>query len=146
MRSAGQGSLRPAEDRRTLESDVPAYRQGNQQGARSANRNAGHRVHVAERAALRATLIQAAHTDPRISGAALTGSAALDREDRWSDIDLALSVTGPEADVVADWTEGMFAETRAVDHVDLFRAGTRFRVFLLASTLQVDVAFWPQAE
>lgn len=78
---------------------------------------------VAERAALRATL---------------------DREDRWSEIDLALSVTGPEADVVADWTERMSAEARAVDHVDLFRAGTRFRVFPLASTLQVDVAFWAE--
>jgi len=55
-----------------------------------------------------------------------------------------LSVTGPEADVVAGWTERMYAEARAVDHVDLFRAGTRFRVFLPASTLQVDVTFWPQ--
>lgn len=100
---------------------------------------------VAEREQLRATLVAAARADPRISGAALTGSAAADREDRWSDIDLALAVAADPDRVVADWTARMYAEAGAVDHLDLFRAGTRFRVFLLSSTLQVDIAFWPQA-
>lgn len=101
---------------------------------------------VDDREALRAALVDAARADPRINGAAHTGSAAVDREDRWSDIDLALSVAGSEAEVVADWTGRMYAAAGAVDHVDLFRAGTRFRVFLLASTLQVDIAFWPRSE
>jgi hypothetical protein len=33
--------------------------------------------------------VSAAYADPRITGAAATGSAVVGREDRWSDIDLA---------------------------------------------------------
>jgi hypothetical protein len=102
----------------------------------------------ADRESLRDTLVAAARDDPRISAAALTGSAALDREDRWSDIDLALSVEDPgELDgVVEDWSARMHDEHGAVDHVDVWLGATRFRVFLLPSTLQVDIAFWPAAE
>jgi len=46
-----------------------------------------------DRGRLRAVLIAAARADERLSGTALTGSAALDAEDRWSDIDLALGIT-----------------------------------------------------
>jgi predicted nucleotidyltransferase len=102
----------------------------------------------AEREALRETLVAAARDDPRITAAALTGSAALDREDRWSDIDLALSVGDPsEVDgVVEDWSARMYGEHGAVHHVDVWLGATLFRVFLLASTLQVDIAFWPGPE
>jgi predicted nucleotidyltransferase len=101
-----------------------------------------------DRTRLRDALIAAAHADPRITAAALTGSAAVGAEDRWSDIDLALSVAGG-ADpgcVVADWTERMYREGAAVHHLDLYLGETLFRVFLLASTLQVDLAFWPAAQ
>jgi len=47
---------------------------------------------VEDRERLRDELISAAQADTRISAAALVGSAALGREDRWSDIDLALCV------------------------------------------------------
>lgn len=100
------------------------------------------------REGLRETLIAAARQDDRICGAAVTGSAAAGREDRWSDIDLALAVAA-EADaeqVVADWTARMYREHGAVDHLDVWRAGTLFRVFLLADSLQVDLAFWPAGE
>lgn len=102
----------------------------------------------ADRESLRDALVAAARDDPRIGAAALTGSAALDREDRWSDIDLALSVGDPgEVDaVVEDWTARMHDEHGAVDHVDVWLGATLFRVFLLPSTLQVDIAFWPAAE
>jgi predicted nucleotidyltransferase len=103
---------------------------------------------VEERGRLREELISAAHDDARVTGAALTGSAAVGREDRWSDIDLALCVAD-EADharVVADWTELMYREHAAVHHLDVDRGGTLYRVFLLDSTLQVDVSFWPAAE
>jgi predicted nucleotidyltransferase len=102
----------------------------------------------AEREALRDALVAAARDDPRITAAALTGSAALEREDRWSDIDLALSVSDPgEVDgVVGDWSERMYDEHGAVHHVDVRLGATLFRVFLLPSTLQVDIAFWPAAE
>ena len=42
-----------------------------------------------EREGVRTELIAAARSDPRIAGAALTGSGSVGREDRWSDIDAA---------------------------------------------------------
>jgi len=100
------------------------------------------------RARLRDQLVEAAGSDPRITAAALTGSSAAAVEDRWSDIDLALAICD-EADlgeVIADWTDRMYREHGAVHHVDVTRGGTVYRVFLLASTLQVDLAFSPATE
>lgn len=97
-----------------------------------------------ERERLRAELVSAARSDPRVCGAAHTGSAAALRLDRWSDIDLALSLhpdASPEQ-VVADWTQRLYRDHGAVAHIDVMRGATLFRVFLLANTLQVDVAFW----
>jgi hypothetical protein len=42
-----------------------------------------------ERTRIRSELIELAKADKRISGVAITGSLAADREDRWSDVDLA---------------------------------------------------------
>jgi hypothetical protein len=103
---------------------------------------------AAGRRSLREVLVAAARADDRITGAALTGSAARDAEDRWSDIDLAFGISG-DADrgqVVADWTARMYAEHGAVHHLDVTSGATLYRVFLLASTLQVDLAFAPAAE
>jgi predicted nucleotidyltransferase len=102
----------------------------------------------AEREALRDALVAAARDDPRVSAAALTGSAALEREDRWSDVDLALSVEdADELDgVVDDWTARMYDEHDAVHHVDVWLGATLFRVFLIRNTLQVDIAYWPAAD
>ncbi|MEV6240838.1 nucleotidyltransferase domain-containing protein [Lentzea sp. NPDC051838] len=100
---------------------------------------------VSERDQLRRDLVNAADTDPRVIGAALTGSAAVGREDRWSDIDFALSVDGEIDVVVTDWTALMYA-CGAVSHLDVRRGAVLFRVFLMRSTLQVDIAFWPATE
>ncbi|WP_093592955.1 hypothetical protein [Lentzea waywayandensis] len=97
---------------------------------------------VSERDQLRRDLVNAADDDPRVVGAALTGSAAVGREDRWSDIDFALSVEGELDAVVVDWTALMYA-CGAVSHLDVRHGTVLFRVFLMRSTLQVDVAFWP---
>jgi predicted nucleotidyltransferase len=101
-----------------------------------------------ERERLRAELVSQAERDDRIRAAAHTGSAAVGREDRWSDIDLALCIKdGAEIDgVVADWTSRMHREHGAVAHHDVRRGATLFRVFLLGNTLQVDLAFWSSAE
>jgi predicted nucleotidyltransferase len=101
-----------------------------------------------ERTRLRDALIAAARADPSVTAAELTGSAASGAEDRWSDIDVALAVAGgaDQAQVVADWTARMYRECGAVHHVDVYRGDILFRVFLLADTLQVDIAFWPEAE
>jgi predicted nucleotidyltransferase len=101
-----------------------------------------------ERERLREGLVSAAYADTRITGAAVTGSAAVGREDRWSDIDLALCVAA-DADlrqVLADWTDRMYRQHAAVHHVDVTRGVALYRVFLLVSTLQVDLAFWPATE
>lgn len=101
-----------------------------------------------QRERLRKELVSAAYADTRVTGAAVTGSAAVGREDRWSDIDLALCVAA-DADgeqVLADWTDRMYREHAAVHHVDVTRGVALYRVFLLTSTLQVDLAFWPAAE
>jgi predicted nucleotidyltransferase len=101
-----------------------------------------------DRKRLQDQLTSAARADGRIAGAALTGSQALDREDRWSDIDIALSVSteAERSAVIADWTEQMYAEYEAVEHLDVVHGSAHYRVFLLADSLQVDLAFWPEAE
>src|ERR1017187_9598508 len=48
-----------------------------------------------ERGSLRSELLEAAASDPRICAAAITGSAAAEREDKWSDIDLAFGIAVP---------------------------------------------------
>ncbi|WP_133790371.1 nucleotidyltransferase domain-containing protein [Kribbella sp. VKM Ac-2571] len=102
----------------------------------------------ADRSSLRDALVAAARADARVAGAALTGSAAVGAEDRWSDIDLSLGLA-PDADqsgVLADWTDRMYREHAAVHHTDVWSRGTVYRVFLLQSTLQVDIAFAPAEE
>lgn len=101
-----------------------------------------------ERQRVQDRLIAAGRDDDRIVSGALTGSAALDGEDRWSDIDLALSVSA-EADrsvVIAGWTERMYSEHGAIEQLDVTVGSALYRVFLLPDLLQVDLSFWPEAE
>lgn len=102
----------------------------------------------AERAALRDTLIDVARRDARITGVALTGSSAMNAEDRWSDIDLAFgaAASANRSELIAEWTTRMYEEHGAVHHTDMSAGGALFRVFLLRDTLQVDLAFWPESE
>jgi hypothetical protein len=103
---------------------------------------------AAERERLRADLIADARKDPRISGGAITGSGAIGREDRWSDIDLAFGVRAADEipATLADWTARMLERHGALDHFDLTGGGWVYRVFLLPNTLQVDLAFAPANE
>lgn len=104
---------------------------------------------TAERRRIRDELIAFAHADAAIAGAALVGSAAREAEDAWSDIDLVLQL-GDDADepvVVERWTTWMTREFDVADHFDVTATGgIRYRVFLLASSLQIDVSFWPLRE
>ena len=101
-----------------------------------------------ERAHLRSELLEYAAQDKRISGAAITGSGANEREDRWSDIDLAFGVTKAAElpDALSHWTEYMYNQHRALHHLDVRAGAWIYRVFLLPNTLQVDLAFVPAAE
>jgi len=80
--------------------------------------------------------------------AAHLGSAALGRQDQWSDIDLALCLAADAdfSEVLADWTQRMYNDHAAITNYDV-RCGTiLYRVFLLNNTLQVDLSFWRTTE
>ncbi len=101
-----------------------------------------------ERERLRAGLLEYAAKDQRIRGAAITGSAAAAREDRWSDIDLAFGVNDAAQvpSVLSDWTAHMYHQHLALHHLDVRSGAWIYRVFLLPSSLQIDLAFVPAAE
>src|SRR5215471_3957248 len=97
---------------------------------------------------LRSELLEYAAQDKRLTGAAVTGSAALNREDQWSDIDLAFGVGNPSylPDVLSDFTTFMYERHRAIFHHDVRAGAWVYRVFFLPDTLQVDLAFAAQNE
>jgi predicted nucleotidyltransferase len=100
---------------------------------------------VAQRERICDDLVRAASEDERITAAAFVGSGATNREDRWSDIDLALRIRpdlAPEP-VARHWTERMYAAHDVVHHLDVWAGPALYRVFLLSNTLQVDLSFWP---
>ncbi|MCA1828488.1 MAG: hypothetical protein ABR567_09800 [Myxococcales bacterium] len=101
-----------------------------------------------ERERLRTEIIAELRADPRVTGAAITGSASVGKEDRWSDIDLAFGVRGAGEipALLNDCTERMFAAHGAAHHVDVQAGAWIYRVFLLRSSLQVDLAFAPASE
>lgn len=90
-------------------------------------------------------MLARARNDPRITGGALTGSASVAAEDRWSDIDLAFGVRESVQirDVLEDFTSYMREARGALEHLDVLRDPWIYRVFLMPSTLQVDLAFAP---
>jgi hypothetical protein len=75
----------------------------------------------------------------------VTGSAADDTEDRWSDIDLFFGVADgvPLDTVLADWSGHLYGELGALHHFDLKVPGAVYRAFLLPSCLEVDLGFTP---
>lgn len=98
-----------------------------------------------EREQIRTALVSAAQQDPTITGAAHLGSAAANRLDDWSDIDLAVCISpgSKMEEVVGAWTSRLYRNHRAIAHCDVKRGDTLYRVFLLDNTLQVDISFWP---
>jgi hypothetical protein len=101
-----------------------------------------------ERDALRTELLELARTDSRITGAALTGSASVGDQDRWSDIDLAFGVRpASELKSVLDkFGARMYSNHHALHHLDVTSGSWIYRVFLLPNTLQVDLAFAPETD
>jgi len=97
----------------------------------------------AARTRVRTRLLDRARADARIVAAAITGSAARDAEDEWSDVDLAFAVAeGIAVDaVLADWTAWITRELGAIHHWDLAGGGWTYRVFLLPDALEVDLGF-----
>jgi predicted nucleotidyltransferase len=98
-----------------------------------------------DRDRLRERIIAAARADNRITGAAITGSAALGPQDAWSDIDLFFGIGESDelAGAMSDMTDLMYRKHGALHHFDVVAGPATYRVFLMASTLQVDLAFTP---
>jgi hypothetical protein len=97
---------------------------------------------------VRSELLEYAAKDKRISSAAITGSATTKHEDRWSDVDLAFGVAD-EAQLVnalSDFTDHVYGQHLAIHHFDIRSGAWIYRVFLLADTLQVDIAFVASTE
>lgn len=102
----------------------------------------------AERRRILNDLVTAARADLQITAAAQVGSAARGEDDDWSDIDLALRLASgvSPTEAVPGWTRRMYARHGAVDHLDVWSESALYRVFLLSSTLQVDLSLWPDAD
>jgi hypothetical protein len=100
------------------------------------------------RDAVRRQLLRLAKKDPWITGAAVTGSAADSREDRWSDIDLFFGVANHVSldAVVSDWSDYLYGDFGALHHFDLKVPAAVCRAFLLPSCLEVDLGFTPADE
>lgn len=101
---------------------------------------------VEERERVRARLLELARADDGITAAAVTGSEATGESDRWSDVDLAFAVRGDLARAIERWTDRLHGDLGALHHWDLPFGATVYRVFLLPSGLEVDLAFCPEAE
>lgn len=100
-----------------------------------------------DRDRLRQTLLDRAESDPRITGAAITGSFAGGTADRWSDIDLYFGVGGGATrdEVLEDWSDFIYRQYRALHHFNLQAGPAIYRAFLLPGGLEVDLAFTPEA-
>ncbi|MGC9670576.1 hypothetical protein ACNTMW_29030 [Planosporangium sp. 12N6] len=99
-----------------------------------------------ERDRIRAHLLDQARADPAVVGAAIIGSHAADRSDRWSDIDVTFAIEGDLDAVLERWTRRLYGDFAALHHWDLRAGATIYRVFLLPGWLEVDIAFAPAAE
>ena len=95
---------------------------------------------------VRERLLEWARTDDRITAAAITGSGALGEEDGWSDIDLFFGVAGDPSEVLEAWSEQLRRTFDTVGLFDLRSGAAIYRVFLLPSGLEIDLAFTPAAE
>ena len=92
---------------------------------------------------VQAAIAERAERDPRIAAAAVVGSLATGRADRWSDLDFAFGDTEEVSvsDVIGDWSRALASEFHATVLLDLRSGGAQYRVFLLPGCLQVDLSF-----
>jgi hypothetical protein len=102
----------------------------------------------ADRERIRERVFELARADGRVSGGALTGSAVVGAEDRWSDVDTSFGIVegaDPEA-VLADWTRELENDPGVVHWWDLSRGPTIYRVLLMPGGLELNIAVTPATE
>src|SRR6266567_2022308 len=114
-------------------------------GCVAGSRQEIHMFTAEQREQVRQRVLEVAQSDPRVIAGALTGSMAFGGGDRWSDIDVAFGIAEgitPEA-VLEDWTQVVAREWGVLHHFDVRYGSSVYRVFLLPSGLEVDVATTP---
>jgi len=95
-----------------------------------------------------AHVLDMASADPRIVAAAVVGSQAHGKADRWADIDLTFAVAerATVVEVLAEWSRELETTLDAAHLFDLPVGETVYRVFMLPGCLQVDLSFTPVRE
>lgn len=94
----------------------------------------------------RSWLLDRAEADPRVIGAALTGSIARGEGDAWSDVDVYLGVNAPLPEMLEEWSEQVYAELGALHHFDLTAGIAVYRAFLLPGLAEVDLGLCPAGQ
>src|SRR5438105_15955426 len=100
-----------------------------------------------QRDALRERVLRLAEEDARVVAGAVVGSFAVDRGDRYSDLDLTFAIADQMqvSQVMDDWTRTLVDELDAVHLTDLERGATTYRVFLPPYTLPPGLLMTPDA-
>jgi hypothetical protein len=103
---------------------------------------------VEERERAHEHVVRLANSDKRIVAGAVVGALAEGEGDRWSDLDLTFALAEGVAldDVLVDWTRRLAQDLDAIHLFDIDVGPTRYRVFLLPGSLQLDLSFTPAAE
>src|SRR5215208_4570997 len=103
---------------------------------------------IQERDDARNRVLELAGSDPRVKADALTGSSAVGGEDEWSDIDVAFGIAdGVSVEAVLDdWSQVLTDELGVLHYWDLPFRSSLYRVFLLPSGLEIDIAAVPHEE
>jgi hypothetical protein len=103
---------------------------------------------IEDRDRLQDRMLDMASSDPRVVAGAVLGSLAHDEGDRWSDLDLMFAVADdvPVTEVLEAWSRAVAREFEAVQLFDLLSGPITYRVFLLPSSLELDLSFTPASE
>jgi predicted nucleotidyltransferase len=98
-----------------------------------------------DRDRVQAHILELAQRDDRVVGAALLGSLAAGRGDRWSDVDLMLAIEDAQqmSDVMRSFTDRLAQDYEAVPLFDLPRDPIIYRVFVLPNSLELDLSTVP---
>jgi predicted nucleotidyltransferase len=98
-----------------------------------------------ERDDVAARLLELLREDDRVAGAELSGSATSGYTDRWSDVDLFVTVAeGVDQGEVADsWISRAYEALPVVHHFAVAFGEHHVRGFLLENLLEVDIGFQP---
>jgi predicted nucleotidyltransferase len=99
----------------------------------------------AERDEVAQRLLDVLRQDERVAGAELSGSATTGYTDRWSDVDLFVTVADgiDQAEVADSWSPRICEEFPVVHHFAVAFGEHHVRGFLLENLLEVDIGFQP---